>query len=93
MSDWPKHRGICDIDINYLKDKIAHNIAYNSIQYKRFNRRAYKAMIIKIVSKHLDEWTYKEIGEEVGRSPERIRQILAKFYRRVRYIIQKEKNI
>lgn len=78
-------------EFNFLKDKIAHNMAYNGIHAKSFNNLKYKRMIIRIANLHYGKTNYAEIARSVNRSPERIRQILAKFYRRMRFIIEKER--
>lgn len=88
--DWEMHEGLYKIDIVYWKDKICHNIAFKSIQPKRFDRKAYYKMISKIISMDLQGKTLKTISQEVNRSPERIRQIKDKFYRRLKRLIEKD---
>lgn len=78
-------------EFNFLKDKIAHNMAYGGIHAKSFNHLKYKRMIIKIANLHYGKTNYADIARSVDRSPERIRQILSKFYRRMRYVIEKER--
>lgn len=82
---------LVDFDIcvvGYLKEKIAHNMAYKTIQANRFDRRRYKFMIMRIVSLFLDGKSYVEIGKKVNRSSVRCRQIVHSFLRRTRWCIE-----
>lgn len=77
-----------DCVISYLKDKIAHNMAYKTVQPNRFDRRKYKFMIMRIITMRSVGKSYKYIGEKEHRSSERIRQITYKFFRRLRWCIE-----
>ena len=81
------------IDINYNLEKIAHRLSYQTIQSKDFNREAYKNRIETIVVMHMKGYNYREIGDKVNRSPERIRQILSKFYRILKWMENKDLEI
>lgn len=74
--------------IAYLKEKIAHNMAYKTVQPNRFDRRKYKFMIMKIITMRVDGKSYVDIGRKVNRSSERIRQITYKFFRRLEWCIK-----
>lgn len=88
MSGWLQHNGFDKIDINYLKDKIAHNMAYKTIQAKSFDRLKYKRMIVRIVTLNMEGYNYSDIAKRIGRSSERVRQLLHRFYKRVRWVIE-----
>ena len=74
--------------IEYLKEKIAHNMAYKTVQPNRFDRRKYKFMIMKIITMRMKGKSYKEIGITVNRSSERVRQQLHRFFRRLKWCIE-----
>lgn len=77
-----------DTTIEYLKEKIAHNMAYKTVQPNRFNRRKYKFMIMKIITMRMKGKSYKEIGEAIGRSSERVRQQIHRFFRRLKFCVE-----
>lgn len=83
-----QEREYCIVDINYLKEKIAHNMAYKTVQPNRFDRRKYKFMIMKIITLRMKGKSYKEIGDAVGRSPERVRQQIYSFFRRLKWCVE-----
>lgn len=77
-----------DTTIEYLKEKIAHNMACKTVQPNRFDRRKYKFMIMKIITLRMKGKSYKEIGDAVGRSPERVRQQIYSFFRRLKWCVE-----
>lgn len=82
---------IVDFDIvvvKYLKEKIARNMAYKTIQAKSFNRFKYKLMIMRIIGMFIDGKSYVYIGKKVNRSSQRCRQLVYSFLRRTRWCIE-----
>lgn len=77
-----------DTTIEYLKEKIAHNMAYKTVQPNRFDRRKYKFMIMKIITMRMKGKSYKEIGIAIGRSSERVRQQIHRFFRRLKFCVE-----
>ncbi len=77
-----------DTTIEFLKEKIAHNMAYKTVQPNRFDRRKYKFMIMKIITMRMKGKSYKEIGDVIGRSSERVRQQIHRFFKRLRWCVE-----
>src|SRR5574343_325171 len=77
-----------DTTIEYFKEKIAHNMAYKTVQPNKFDRRKYKFMIMKIITMRMKGKSYKEIGDVIGRSSERVRQQTYRFFNRLKFCVE-----
>lgn len=77
-----------DCVISYLKDKIAHNMAYKTVQPNGFDRRKYKFMIMKVITMRVNGKSYKEIGENISRTYQRASQITHHFFKRLKWCVE-----
>lgn len=74
--------------IQYLKEKIAHNMAYKTVQPNGFDRRKYKFMIMKVITMRVNGKSYKEIGENISRTYQRASQITHHFFKRLKWCVE-----
>ena len=77
-------------DVRYNAPIIVCKLVYNSILSKRLSRTRYSKMWLLIVEMKIDGYSNREISRRIKRSPERVRQILWRFCRELRKMVESD---